>query len=60
MTGFPVSWALLARLRSDPASKNLKSFLLPYGRELRTLPALRFKTCRQKGNQSESRKKKLK
>ncbi|KAK7298884.1 hypothetical protein VNO77_46319 [Canavalia gladiata] len=25
MTGFPVSWALLARLRSDPASKNLKT-----------------------------------
>lgn len=22
MTGFPVSWALLARLRSDPASNN--------------------------------------
>lgn len=24
MTGFPVSWALLARLRSDPASNNWK------------------------------------
>nr|YP_009430359.1 orf96 [Bupleurum falcatum]YP_010035052.1 orf96 [Glycyrrhiza uralensis]ARR27491.1 orf96 [Bupleurum falcatum]QOX10075.1 orf96 [Glycyrrhiza uralensis]QVY59159.1 NADH dehydrogenase subunit 1 [Glycyrrhiza uralensis] len=35
MTGFPVSWALLARLRSDPASQNLKSFLLPARKRMR-------------------------
>lgn len=40
MTGFPLSWALLARLRSDPNWK--------------TMFPCRFKTCRQ-GNQSKKK-----
>ena len=69
MTGFPLSWALLARLRSDPASNNWKTiFPFPMVKlfhslaqalsDNKTLPALRFKTCRQKKRQSIRIKKK--
>lgn len=50
MTGFPLSWALLARLRSDPGSNNWNKKCLssPYWSSSITYPSLRFKTCCQK------------
>ena len=59
MTGFPLSLALLARLRSAPASNNWKTMFPFLTVKWLSAPALRLKTktCRQKkGNQSEKRK----